>query len=100
MPFGEQCSAYAAVVRECGAIHAFHGNGSLHIAELPDIIIAIVRRSPTQKGVADGLQRLLVFHDPLPLMHVPGSFTMHKGSDARSSGLLQLKEDHVVRAVA
>jgi hypothetical protein len=42
----EQRAADPAVIHERGAIHAFHGNGALHISELADIVVAVVYRGP------------------------------------------------------
>jgi hypothetical protein len=56
MAFGEQGAADPPIVHERGAIHAFHGNRALHVAELADIVVAVVHRRPTNdckyKGIS------------------------------------------------
>jgi hypothetical protein len=43
---------------------------------------------------------LLVFHDALSLVIVPGGDPVNVGGDDGAAGLLQLQEDHVVRLAA
>ena len=57
-------------------------------------------RGPAQQRVADCLQGLLVLHDPLALVGVPGRLAVHMASQNRPAGLFQLQEQHVVGTAA
>ena len=60
----------------------------------------VADRGPAEQRVADRLQRLLVFDDPLALVRVPGLVAVHVRSEHRPAGLLELQEQHVVRGAA
>ena len=55
---------------------------------------------PSQEWVADGLQGLLVFDNATSLVVVPGGVAVNVAGDDGAAGLLELQEDHVVRAAA
>ena len=57
-------------------------------------------RGPAQQRVADCLQGLLVLHDPLALVGVPGRLAVHVPGQHRPASLFQLKEQHVIGAAA
>src|SRR5262249_47505794 len=100
VPLGKQSAANSAVIHERGTVHTFDRDGPFHVAELADIVVTVIHGAPTQQRVAHGLQCLLVLHNALPLMHMPGGVTMHEGGYAGSPGLLHLQENHVVRPVS
>src|SRR5215217_6844476 len=53
-------------------VHAVHGDGALHVAELAHVVVAPGHAGPAEQGVADRLQGLLVLDHPLALVGVPG----------------------------
>ena len=57
-------------------------------------------RGPAQQRIADRLHRLLVLHDPLALVGMPGRLAVHVTRQDRPACLLQLQEHHVVGAAA
>src|SRR5580704_6529191 len=100
MTLGQQCAADTAIVHQRGTIHAFHGHCALHIPELADIIISAVHGGPAQEWVTDGLQGLLILHDPLPLMRMPCGAAVDERSHTRSPRLFQLQKKQILRSVA
>ena len=69
-----------------------------HVAELPHVVLQLADRGPAEQRVADRLQRLLVLHHPLALVGVPRRIAVHVLRQHRPTSLLELKEDHVLRA--
>src|SRR6476620_11031595 len=100
MTLGKKRAANPAVVCECRTVHTLHGHCALHVAELANVVIALVHRHPAEQWIAYGLQGLLIFHHTLPLMRMPRGVSVDKRSHAGPSGLLELEKKHVVGAIA
>ena len=96
VPLGEQLADHPGVVDQRGRVHRVQRDGALHVPELADVELPALHRGPAQERVADGLQRLLVFDDALPLVSVPGRFAVHVARQHRAPGLLELQEDDVL----
>ena len=98
VPLREQQPADAGVVGQRRGVDAVDDDGALHVAELAHVVLPLADRGPAEQRVADRLQRLLVLHDPLALVGVPRRVAVHVRRDDRPPRLLELQEQHVVRA--
>ncbi len=100
MPLAEQTADNAGVIGQCRRVDCIQRDGALHVAELPHVVLQAVDGGPPEQRIADCLQGLLVLHDPLSLMGMPGRIAVDEPGQHRPPRLLELQEYHIVRAAA
>src|SRR4030095_1825433 len=96
----QQVADDAGVVAERRSVDRVDGDSTLHVAELPDVVLETVDGRPAEQRITDRLQRLLVFDDTLSLVRMPCRITVNVSRQHRAPGLFELQEHYVIIAAA
>src|SRR6516164_8636656 len=90
-------TAHPGVEREPERHHPLDQRGALHVAELPPVEVALHVQAdrPAEVDIAGSLHDPLSLHHPLAVLPVPAP--AHVGLQHRRRGLLDLKEQRVLR---
>ena len=100
MALREQEAADPRIVGQGRRVDSLDCDCALHIPEPAYIVLVGSHGRPPEQRIAHRLKSLLVLNHPLTLVDVPRRLAVNKARDHRPAGLLELKENDVVRAAA